>query len=256
MSSKDKANLARGAAAIHEAERKARKSGSVVRLDGTIAAVAKKIVRLHGEIMAAAKMSLEKAIEIGGLLARVRASRKGKWLRWLQDNAPFSDQTARNYIRVYECRDDPKFKSVLNLNDAYALLCAPKTDDKPKRETRRSRAVKELVKQGIARDERDAREILEKREEEQAAATVERSNDTSTNVGPFTRATEPAPESEIRADKPQPKGWQPDVLGWNDLTAEEQGIFSQFCARLKDRDEGRFRALERFAREGEWSCGP
>jgi DUF3102 family protein len=111
-----KVALAKGAEAIRKAERER---------DGTLAGAVREITRLHGEILAAAKMSLEKAIKIGELLSRVRASRKGKWLAWIKNSVPFSDQTARNYIRVYERRDDPKFKNVLNLSDAYSLLCAP-----------------------------------------------------------------------------------------------------------------------------------
>ena len=98
---------------------------SARQLDGTLGALVKEISRLHGEILTAARTSLTKAIRIGELLSRVRASRKGKWLLWLKDNVRFSDQTARNYIRVYGQRDDPQFKNVLNLTDAYTLLCAP-----------------------------------------------------------------------------------------------------------------------------------
>jgi hypothetical protein len=106
-------------------------AATVAKLDGTLGAVAKEIARLHGDILSAARMSLEKAIRIGELLSRVRASRKGKWLAWIKESAPFSDQTARNYIRVYHQRDDPRFKTVLNLNDAYALLCAPANKARP-----------------------------------------------------------------------------------------------------------------------------
>ena len=122
MSRTDKTALAAGAEAIRKAERER---------DGTLAGVVKQITRLHGEILAAAKMSLEKALKIGELLSRVRVSRKGKWLAWIKDSVPFSDQTARNYIRVYEQRDDPRFKNVLNLSDAYSLLCAPDKKARP-----------------------------------------------------------------------------------------------------------------------------
>jgi DUF3102 family protein len=97
------------------------------KLDGTIASVAREIRRLHSEILTTARTTLAKAIRIGELLTRVRASRRGKWMEWLQSNAPFSHQTAYNYIRVYEHRDDPKFQNVLNLADAYAALCPPKS---------------------------------------------------------------------------------------------------------------------------------
>jgi len=41
----------------------------------------------------------------------------------------FSDQTARNYMKVYEIRED-KFKTVLNLNQVYQSLIEHKP--KPK----------------------------------------------------------------------------------------------------------------------------
>src|SRR2546423_1652139 len=116
MSRADKTALAAGAEAIPKAERER---------DGTLAGVVKQITRLHGEILAAAKMSLEKAIKIGELLCRVRASRKGKWLLWLNENVLFSDRTARNYISCFNRRDELKLENVSNLSDAYALLCAP-----------------------------------------------------------------------------------------------------------------------------------
>jgi hypothetical protein len=73
MSRADKAALAKGAEAIRKADAKGK-------LDGTLGAVAKEIRRLHDEILSAAKTSLEKAIRVGELLSRVRASRKGRWL--------------------------------------------------------------------------------------------------------------------------------------------------------------------------------
>lgn len=105
-------------------------------LDGTIQSVVREISRLHGEILAEARTSLTKAIRIGELLCRVRDSRKGKWLAWLKDNVPFSDQTARNYIRCFDRRADLEFKNVLNLSDAYAFLCTPKKPDGPEAEAK------------------------------------------------------------------------------------------------------------------------
>jgi hypothetical protein len=85
-------------------------SGAVIkRLDGKIDSVAREIVRLHNEIklardevLAVFKSALPKAIRIGELLTRIRASRKGKWVTWLADNAPFSQATAYNYIGLYD----------------------------------------------------------------------------------------------------------------------------------------------------------
>src|SRR2546429_112916 len=96
------------------------------RLEGNIDSTAREIVRLHTEILSAARASLEKAIHIGRLLARIRASRKGKWLLWLESNVPFSQKTAYNYISCFERRAELKLVNVTSLSDAYALLLPPK----------------------------------------------------------------------------------------------------------------------------------
>jgi hypothetical protein len=96
-------------------------------LDGSLNAVVKEIAKLHGEILLAARTSLTKAIRIGGLLGRVRVSRKGKWLSWLKDNAPFSQKTAWNYMACYQRRAELELVNVTNLSDAYALLLPAKT---------------------------------------------------------------------------------------------------------------------------------
>ncbi len=231
----DQAKLDAGAPKIRDAEREARESRAV-RLDGKLPSVVKEITRLHGEILAAAKMSLEKAIKIGELLSRVRASRKGKWLAWIKDSVPFSDQTARNYIGVYERRDDPKFKNVLNLSDAYALLCPPKTagnDNKPKRQTRLSQAVEEYVRKGIATDEKAARRILAKRSEQPGDATTD----------------EKAELQHEAPVEPQPKGWQPDVLNESDLTHEERQAIKPLRAYLASPSSGRAKVVLRFVCE-------
>jgi hypothetical protein len=70
---------------------------------------------LHEEIFGAVKMTLDKAIRIGELLVKCKADQPhGEWMNWMEKNLKFSDQTARNYMKVYEIRED-KFKSVLNL---------------------------------------------------------------------------------------------------------------------------------------------
>jgi hypothetical protein len=102
-------------------------SGTVVKsqLDGRLSSVVKEIAKLHSEILTAARTSLSKAIRVGELLSRIRASRKGKWLKWIAGSAPFSERTARNYLRCFKCRAMLESASVADLNEAYALLSAP-----------------------------------------------------------------------------------------------------------------------------------
>jgi hypothetical protein len=110
--------------------------GTIVKLDGKIDSVVKEITRLHGEIekargeiLAVFKLSLPKAIRIGELLYRVRASpgRKGKWLTWIAGHVPFSQRTAYNYINLYEKRDSLQHLQTPSLNNAYKALLPPRT---------------------------------------------------------------------------------------------------------------------------------
>ena len=90
-----------------------------------ISGAASEINRLHGEICQAARTTIEKAIRIGELLTEQKAGLKhGEWLPWLKANVEFSRQTADNYRRVYEKREDLKLLNVGNLTDAYRLLAS------------------------------------------------------------------------------------------------------------------------------------
>lgn len=63
-------------------------------------------VTLHNEIAGHLKMSLEKAIRIGKLLTEQKTSLKhGEWLSWIKANLPFSDRTARVYVRCFDNKD-------------------------------------------------------------------------------------------------------------------------------------------------------
>jgi len=89
------------------------------------------IVQLHGEIAGHLKMSLDKAIRIGQLLTEQKnALKHGEFQSWLEANIPFSDRTARNYMRLYRERDRIKTEIVSDLKGAYALL-APPSEESP-----------------------------------------------------------------------------------------------------------------------------
>lgn len=85
-----------------------------------------KIISLHAEIAGHFRQSLEKAIRIGELLSEQKAVLKhGEFTAWITRNLPFTDRTARSYMRVYENRDRLKTESVSDLTTAYRLLAAP-----------------------------------------------------------------------------------------------------------------------------------
>ena len=90
------------------------------------------IVTLHAEIAGHLRQSLEKAIRIGQLLLEQKDSLKhGKFTSWIRANLPFTDRTARNYMRLFREKDRLKTETVSDLKTAYALLTEPKQLDLP-----------------------------------------------------------------------------------------------------------------------------
>ena len=93
------------------------------------------IIKLHYEICDSLKLTIDKAIQIGRLLIEQKKKLKhGNFLPWIKNNLPFSDRTARNYMKIFENKEKLKMESVSNLNDAYKLLepskeCKVKSSD-------------------------------------------------------------------------------------------------------------------------------
>lgn len=85
------------------------------------------IVSLHQEIGEHLKLSLKKAIKIGKLLTEQKENlRHGEFTPWIKVNLPFTDRTARNYMRLYREKARLKTETVSVLTDAYRLLTEPK----------------------------------------------------------------------------------------------------------------------------------
>jgi hypothetical protein len=92
----------------------------------SLQSVGKEVSRLHREILCAAHQSLNKAIRIGELLYRAKTKAEhGAWLTWLRANVNFSERTAQRYMSCYERRVKLKAANVVDLQEAYALLCLP-----------------------------------------------------------------------------------------------------------------------------------
>lgn len=91
------------------------------------------IVRLHSEVAGLLRQTLEKAIRIGQLLSEQKQTLKhGEFTPWIEANIPFTDRTARNYMRIYRERDRLKTEMVSDLKGAYALLTSSREEDHPK----------------------------------------------------------------------------------------------------------------------------
>jgi len=88
--------------------------------------IAQEIARLHTEVLSCVKVGLETAIRIGELLTQQKEKLgHGYFTRWINANLPFTDRTARNYMRLYEGRDRLKTETVSVLTEGYKLLAPP-----------------------------------------------------------------------------------------------------------------------------------
>ncbi len=86
----------------------------------TWAATVQEIHSLNSELNGLAVKSVGLAARIGEILVHVKGAVKhGEWLPWLEEFAPFSRQSADNYIWIFENRD--KLLNVGNLSEAYRL---------------------------------------------------------------------------------------------------------------------------------------
>jgi hypothetical protein len=85
------------------------------------------ITELHNEIAGHLQQSLDKAIRIGELLAEQKRNLEhGEFTHWIAEHLPFTDRTARNYMKLHENREKLKTETVSDLTSAYKLLAAPK----------------------------------------------------------------------------------------------------------------------------------
>ncbi len=85
--------------------------------------VVREITTLYGEIALSLKITLDKAIRIGELLTIKKDSLgHGCFTEWVRRSLPFTDRTARNYMRCFGNREQIKTETVSVLTDAYKLL--------------------------------------------------------------------------------------------------------------------------------------
>ena len=83
----------------------------------------KEIIELHKRIEVYLNKSLIDAIRIGELLTLKKSELKhGEYGKWTEENLPFSDRTARNYVNLYKNRKLLKTETVSDLKGAYKLL--------------------------------------------------------------------------------------------------------------------------------------
>lgn len=82
------------------------------------------IIKLHNQLQTHLHISVSQAIEIGRLLVEQKNTLlHGSFTKWIKENLPFTDRTARNYIKLYQQR--VKTETLSSLNQAYKLLRMP-----------------------------------------------------------------------------------------------------------------------------------
>ena len=96
------------------------------------------------------------------------------------------------------------------------------------------------MSKGIAKDQREARELLRKREEEAEAVEAPE--------------PEPKPEPDSKPELQAPNAWTPPVLEENDLTDAELAVVKHVREYLTSTPEGRCEAFLRYIREN-LECG-
>ncbi len=85
------------------------------------------ITSLHNDILGYYKRSLNNGIRIGELLLEQKKKlNHGEFTKWVDANLPFTDRTARNYMKVYNNRDKLKTETVSDLTTGYKLLIETK----------------------------------------------------------------------------------------------------------------------------------
>jgi hypothetical protein len=95
---------------------------------------AAEINRLHCEIEGELRTTLVKAIRIGELLAAQKVEcGHGGWLRWLETNINFSQQTANVYMRCYGHRSKLLAAGNLTLRQALEMISHHPTEEEQKK---------------------------------------------------------------------------------------------------------------------------
>ena len=87
----------------------------------------RQIIKLHEQVQVNLDKTLNDAIRIGELLnLKKQELGHGNFGNWIKRSLPFTDRTARNYMKVYSKQNELKMESVSDLQGAYKLLKAPK----------------------------------------------------------------------------------------------------------------------------------
>jgi DNA N-6-adenine-methyltransferase (Dam)/Protein of unknown function (DUF3102) len=155
------------------------------------------LVQKAAVIHALIERTKENIIEIGRHLVEVRDRiDHGEWLAWINAEFHWSDQTARNFIHVYELSLDPNSKRVLDLDlplRVFYQLAGPTAEGAREEITKRAEAGEPISQETVLA-------AIADRRKSPATAPAEPSNteneDASADQGGDQAAAEPATNVE------------------------------------------------------------
>lgn len=89
---------------------------------------------LYGQMADHARMTLAKAVTIGGRLMEIKATLKhGQFGKWIDSSLDFDQKTAERYMKIFNGREKLKIDSMSNMASALRLLDEEKRAKKPKK---------------------------------------------------------------------------------------------------------------------------
>jgi DUF3102 family protein len=108
---------------------------------------AAEIIKLHNIAVFFGNQTLMIAVKCGELLAKKKDSlSQGQWLPWVKRNLPFTDRTARRYIKVWHNRQTFKEEERHKLT----LFCSAVTDSQSVRpgllQADKQQMIRDIVK--------------------------------------------------------------------------------------------------------------
>jgi DUF3102 family protein len=173
-----------------------------------------------GAIRELVKLTRENIVEIGRRLSEAHDhfAIAGVWMTWLDKEFAWSDQTARNFIHVYEFSCDPNSKHVLNLDLPLRVLyqiAAPKAE-----------AAREEIAERIAAGEQVTREtvvaVVKRHRKPRAAVAKHDDADAADHTDKSAQARKAAyAAAEILDSEPrQPEAAETLIAHWQRCPAE------------------------------------
>lgn len=83
----------------------------------------KKIIELHESIIGGMRNVLQNAMVLGEELSNIKEKLgHGNWLPWIEQNVPFSERSARNYISIFKNKELLNRQPIADLKSAMKFL--------------------------------------------------------------------------------------------------------------------------------------